>query len=57
MTSIRRIKALIKLLFRRDAVEAEIDAEVRSFYDAMADRYREQGFPEQEAHRLELAAK
>ncbi len=45
------LRALLKSWFRRDAVEAELDEEVRAFFEIMVNRYREQGLPEQEAHR------
>ena len=47
-----RIGALLKLLFRRDRVEAELDAEVEAFYQTIVDRYMERGLPEPEARRL-----
>jgi predicted permease len=52
MPIIRRIRAFLKLLFRREAMEAELDSEVLEFYRTMVDRYIERGLPEQEARRL-----
>jgi hypothetical protein len=37
-----RTSAFLKAMFRRDAVEAELDAEVQEFYQTMVDRYIEQ---------------
>lgn len=51
MPALNRIRALLKLLFRRNAVESDLDAEVNSFYETMAERYAAQGMTEQEAHR------
>jgi len=42
----------MKLPFRRDRVEAELDAEVEAFYQTMVDRYIERGLTEPEARRL-----
>jgi len=42
----------MKLLFRRDRVEEELDAEVEAFYQTIVDRYVERGLTEQEARRL-----
>jgi predicted permease len=47
-----RTSAFLKAMFRRDAVEAELDAEVQEFYQTMVDRYVERGLPEDEARRL-----
>jgi predicted permease len=52
MLALRRVRALLKQLFQRAAIEAELDAEVRSFFDAMVERYVAQGMPEQAARRL-----
>jgi predicted permease len=52
MSMMRRIGALLKLLFRRDAVEAELDAEIQAFYQTIVDRYVERGLSEEEARRL-----
>src|ERR1700674_4822642 len=52
MQLLRRARALLRLLFRRDAVEAELDEEVQEFYQTMVDRYLERGMPVQEARRL-----
>ena len=38
MSAIRRIAAFLKLLFRRDRAESELDAEIQGFYRTMADR-------------------
>ena len=48
----RRLGELLKLLFHRDAVEAELDEEVQDFYQVHVDRYVERGMPEPEARRL-----
>jgi len=52
MIFLRRLRQVLSLLFRGDAVEAELDAEVQEFYQTMVDRYIERGFPEREARRL-----
>lgn len=52
MSVIRRMRAFWQTLFQRDAVETELDAEVRAFYETMVDRYVRQGYPEPEARRL-----
>ncbi|MFZ0591402.1 MAG: ABC transporter permease [Bryobacteraceae bacterium] len=52
MPVLRSIRAFFKLLFRRDEVEAELDAEIQAFYQTIVDRYMEQGLSEEEARRL-----
>ncbi|MCU1259053.1 MAG: permease [Bryobacterales bacterium] len=52
MVLLRRVRKVINLLLHRDAVEAELDAEVQAFYQTMVDRYIERGLPEPEARRL-----
>jgi predicted permease len=52
MSARLRVSAFLKLLFRREKVEAELDAEVQAFYETMVDRYVERGMPRQEARRL-----
>jgi predicted permease len=52
MILLRRLRRILDLLFHRDAVETELNAEVQEFYQTMVDRYIERGLPEQEAHRL-----
>ena len=52
MFAFRRIRALLKSWFQHDAMEAELDAEVRSYFEIMVNRYVEQGLEEQEARRL-----
>src|SRR5580704_16432841 len=48
----RRARALLKLVFDRQSVETDLDAEVQSFYRITVDRYVEQGHSEEEARRL-----
>ena len=48
----RRLQALLKTLFRRNTVEAELDEEVQDFYETQVGRYVGRGVPEQEARRL-----
>ncbi len=48
----RRARALLKLVFNRQSVETDLDAEVQSFYRITVDRYVEQGHSEEEARRL-----
>lgn len=52
MFSIRRFQVLLSLLFRRETVETELDAEVQAFFDAMVERYIEQGLSAEEARRF-----
>src|ERR1017187_8943673 len=52
MSLLLRIGAFVKLLFHRDRVEAELDAEVQAFYQTIVDRYVERGVSEPEARRL-----
>jgi predicted permease len=52
MSAIRRLRAFLRLLFKHDAVEMELDAEVRAFYETMVERYMQQGHPAREARRL-----
>ena len=52
MALFHRVRGLVKSILRRDSLDAELDAEVRDFYQAMVNRYVEQGLPEPEAHRL-----
>jgi predicted permease len=52
MSVIRRLRAFCQTLFQRDAIETELDVEVRAFYETMVDRYVRQGHPEPEARRL-----
>jgi len=47
-----RLRTLLKSWFQRAALEAELDAEVRSYFEIMVNRYVGQGLPEQEARRL-----
>jgi hypothetical protein len=49
---LRRIRGIFNLLFHRDAVEAELDAEVQAFYQTIVDRNMERGIPAEEARRL-----
>ncbi len=52
MAVLKRALGFFRLLFRRNAVEAELDDEVRAFYETMVDRYIQRGLPEHEARRL-----
>jgi predicted permease len=52
MSLFRRVGSAVNLWFRRNEVESDLDAEVRSFFDSMVERYREQGLSEEEARRL-----
>ena len=47
-----RLRALLDLLFHRNAVEEELDAEVEAFYETIVDRHIARGVPEPEARRL-----
>jgi hypothetical protein len=49
---LHRLRQVLHLLFHGDAVETELDSEVREFYQTMVDRYVERGVSEQEARRL-----
>jgi predicted permease len=48
---IRRAISLYRLLFRRERLEDELDAEVNSYFDIMVDRYVEQGMSTEAARR------
>jgi predicted permease len=52
MVFLRRVRGIFNLLFHRDAVEAELDAEVQAFYQTIVDRNMERGIPAEEARRL-----
>lgn len=52
MIFLRRMRQLLNLVLHRDAVEAELDAEVQSYYQTIVDRHLERGVPEREARRL-----
>jgi hypothetical protein len=52
MSALRRLRALLDLLFHRETVEADLDAEVEAFYEAIVDRHVAKGVPESEARRL-----
>ena len=52
MIFLPRVRRILDLLFRRDSVEAELDAEVQAFYETMVERYIGQGIPAAEARRL-----
>ncbi len=52
MSLIPRLQAILTRLLRRDAVEAELDDEVRGFYETIVERHIGQGFSEGEARRL-----
>jgi len=52
MSIARRLQALLTGLFRRDTVEAELDAEVREFYETMVERSIASGMTAREARRL-----
>ena len=47
-----RLRSFWNWVFRRSEVEAELDAEVRAFYETLVSRYQERGLSEQEARRL-----
>ncbi len=51
MPWIRRIANLYELLFRREKREAELDAEVRGYFEILVDRYMEQGMSRETARR------
>jgi hypothetical protein len=46
-----RIRSLARLLFRSRALEADLDAEVRSYFEIMVERYMGQGMSETAARR------
>src|SRR4051812_1610882 len=52
MALLHKIGRILNLLFHRDAVETELDAEVQAFYQTIVDRNIERGLPEPEARRL-----
>jgi len=47
-----RLSALVQLLFRRNAVESDLEEEVASFYQTLVEDYRAKGMEEDEARRL-----
>jgi predicted permease len=52
MSLLSRVRTVLNLFLHRRTVEAELDEEVRGFYEAMVERYIRQGLPEMEARRL-----
>jgi len=48
---IKRAANLYRLLFRRQGVEDDLDAEVTSYFDTLVDRNIEQGMSREEARR------
>jgi predicted permease len=52
MPALRRLRSILKSLFHREAVEAELDAEVHAFFETLVNRYLDQGLPEDEGRRL-----
>jgi predicted permease len=46
-----RARSLYRLFFRRERVEAELDAEVNSYFDTLVDKYLERGMSKEEARR------
>jgi hypothetical protein len=48
----RRIRTVLHVLFRAEAVETELDAEVQAFFQVVVDRYIDRGLSEEEARRL-----
>src|SRR5689334_21597368 len=47
----KRAHSLYRLFFRRERVEAELDAEVNSYFDTLAERHMERGMSPEEARR------
>src|SRR5256885_13871574 len=52
MAWIQRTISLFRLLFRRERVEDELNAEVTSYFDTLVDRYMEGGMSREEAQRV-----
>ena len=51
MSWIRRLTTLLQLLFQRQKAEEQLDAEVRTYFEMLIDRYMEQGMSREEARR------
>lgn len=51
MSWIQRTKSLYRLLFQRQRMEDELDAEVQAYFGVLVDRYMEQGMSQEEAQR------
>ncbi len=47
----RRASTFFRFLFRRRELENDLDAELRSYFELLVDRYREQGVPLEQAER------
>lgn len=52
MSYFRRLYSVLDFFRRREAVEAELDAELKEFYQTIVDRYTRAGMPEHDARRL-----
>lgn len=51
MAWMKRAHSIYRLLFRREKVEAELDAEVNSYFDTLAERHMERGMSPEDARR------
>src|SRR6266404_2812128 len=51
MSTISRTKTFFRLLFHRQKVEDELEAELRSYLDMLTDRHLDRGLPLEEAQR------
>ena len=51
MSWIRRAEAIYRLLFQRQELEQDLEAEVEAYFEIMVDRYMEQGMTKEEARR------
>lgn len=51
MAGLNRLRALLRLLLHREAVESDLDAEISTFYEMMVERYTAQGMTDMEARR------
>jgi putative ABC transport system permease protein len=47
----KRLRNLFRVVARRRKADEELDAEVRSFFEMLVDRYRDKGMPDEEAQR------
>jgi hypothetical protein len=48
---IRRTEAIYRLLFQRQELEQDLEAEVEAYFEILVDRYMEQGMTKEEARR------
>lgn len=52
MSFFHKLQSLMRLLLRREAIESELDDEVRCYFETIVERHMQHGIPEAEARRL-----